>query len=116
MAQAPRDGTYVDRWDRWQTGLIDVRNPHIEADKFPGTIIPAKKPRERYGHLTAKPVDLLRHLIRISTVQTAVVFDPFAGSGPTGVAAQKDGREFLGIEIDRDMANIAKCRLGSTQV
>ena len=111
MAQAPRDGTFVDNWDRWETGLIDPSMPVIEPNRFPGTVIPARKPRERFGHLTAKPVDLLCHLIRIFSSGDAVVFDPFAGSGSTGVAARKEGRRFIGIEIDAEMARSAEKRI-----
>lgn len=111
LAQAPRDGTFVDNWDKWNTGLIDVENPLIEPDKFPGTVIHSKKPRERYGHMTAKPVDLLRHLIRIFSDKDSLVLDSFAGSGSTGVASLLEGRNFIGIEIDEDMADTAEKRI-----
>lgn len=111
LAQAPRDGTFVDNWDKWETGLIDVQNPLIDEDKFPGTVIPAKKPRQRYGHITAKPVDLLRHLIRIFSAPGALALDSFAGSGSTGVAAKLEGRNFVGYEIDRNMAQRAQKRI-----
>lgn len=111
MAQAPRDGTFVDNWDRWETGLIDPRCPVIDPARFPGTIIPAKKPRERHGHMTTKPVDLLQHLIRIFCPEGALVFDPFLGSGSTGVAARMEGRAFIGAEIDKDMARTAERRI-----
>ena len=113
LAQAPRDGTFVDNWDQWETGLIDPNSPVIEPHRFPGTIIPAKKPRERYGHMTTKPVDLLRHLIRIFSAENAVVLDPFVGSGSTGVAARMEGRHFIGVEIDADMARSAEARIES---
>ena len=111
LAQAPRDGTFVDNWDRWETGLIDVREPVVDPAGFPGTVIPVKKPRERHGHMTAKPVTLLRHLIRIFSVEGALVFDPFAGSGSTGVAARMEERDFKGAEIDQDMAARAETRI-----
>lgn len=116
LAQAPRDGTFVDNWDRWETGLIDPREPVIEPGRFPGTVIPADKPRARHGHMTAKPVDLLRHLIRIFSAPGAMVFDPFAGSGSAGVAARLEGREFLGAEIDPAMARVAEKRIEAVQV
>ena len=47
LAQAPREGTFVDNWDRWETGLIDPTSPLIEPERFPGTVIPASKPRNR---------------------------------------------------------------------
>ncbi len=111
LAQAPRDGTFVHNWDRWETGLIDPSAPVIESDRFPGTVMPANKTRERYGHITAKPVDLLRHLIRIFSPEGALVFDPFAGSGSAGVAARLEKRNFVGVEVDPEMARVAEGRI-----
>ena len=115
LAQAPREGTFVQNWDKWQTGLIDVADPFINKGRFPGTVISVPKPRQRFGHMTAKPVDLLRHLIRIFSVSGSLVMDPFAGSGSTGVAALLEGREFLGYEIESDMARRANERIGRRQ-
>ena len=111
LGQAPREGTFVDNWDKWETGLIDVKDPLIGATQFPGTVIPAKKPRERYGHMTAKPVNLLQHLIRIFSAPGALVLDSFAGSGSTGVAAKIEGRSFIGYEIETEMAMCAQERI-----
>ena len=111
LGQAPKEGTFVDNWDKWETGLIDVKNPLIDMTQFPGTVIPAKKPRKRYGHMTAKPVDLLQHLIRIFSAPRALVLDSFAGSGSTGVAAKLEGRAFIGYEIETEMAICAKKRI-----
>ena len=111
LSQAPKDGTFVDNWDKWETGLIDISTPLIEPDKFPGTVIPVPKTRERYGHITAKPVELMRHLIRIFSCEKAMVFDPFAGSGSVGVAARLEDRLFCGSEIDKSMAETANRRI-----
>ena len=116
LAQAPRDGTFVENWDKWETGLIDVSEPFLERDRFPGTVMPVKKPKQRYGHITAKPVPLLRHLIRIFSAPAALVFDPFAGSGSTGVAAKLEGRAFLGYEIEAEMAACAQKRIAETSL
>lgn len=118
LAQAPRCGTFVDNWLKYRTGLIDTGNPLIEPERFPGTLIPAPKPRERYGHMTPKPVTLLRHLIRIFCAEgvEAVVLDPFAGSGTTGVAARLEGRGFIGFEIDEEMARVAQRRIARTVI
>lgn len=112
LAQAPREGTFVQNWDKWETGLIDVSKPYIDRGRFPGTVISVPKPKKRYGHMTAKPVDLLRHLIRIFCARGSLVFDPFAGSGSTGVAALLEEREFLGFEIEAEMATRANERIG----
>ena len=111
LCQAPREGTFVDNWDKWETGLIDVKQPYLHSNKFPGTVIAAKKTNQRFNHLTAKPVDLLRHLIRIFSIEQSLVFDPFAGSGSTGVAALLENRRFTGIEIEQPMALIANSRI-----
>ena len=39
------------------------------------------------------------------------VLDPFAGSGSTGIAALKEGFDFIGIEISREYAAIANNRI-----
>ena len=116
LAQAPREGTFVDNWDKWETGLIDSHQPLLEPQRFPGTVMSTPKPRNRHGHITAKPVDLLRHLIRIFSAQNALVFDPFAGSGSSGVAARMEGRTFQGVEIDKDMAINAHKRIEAIAV
>lgn len=42
----------------------------------------------------------------------AVVFDPFFGSGTTGLVAAKAGRDYLGIELQENYKEIQKARLG----
>lgn len=49
-------------------------------------------------HPTEKPAALLRHIISASCLPGEVVFDPFAGSGSTLVAAAQVGCRFIGIE------------------
>ena len=111
LGQAPVEGTLVDNWDRWETGLIDVKSPLINPDQFPGTVIPASKPKERHGHMTPKPVELLQHLIRIFSAPGSLVLDAFAGSGSTGAAAKREGRAFIGYEIDTETAARAQARI-----
>lgn len=111
LAQSPREGTFVDNWLLHQTGLIDVSDPVVEKERFPGTVIPVSKPRERFGHIAAKPVPLLRHLVRIFSAEGSIVCDPFAGSGSTGIAARLEGRDFFGFEIDSEIAAIADARV-----
>ncbi|MBS0363692.1 MAG: site-specific DNA-methyltransferase [Proteobacteria bacterium] len=47
-------------------------------------------------HMTAKPVALMRDMMRIVG---ETVLDPFMGSGTTGVAAVQAGRKFIGVEM-----------------
>lgn len=48
-------------------------------------------------HPTEKPVDLMWAVVRWTA---GTVLDPFCGSGSTGVAAVRQGRSFIGVEID----------------
>lgn len=51
-------------------------------------------------HPTQKPVELCRFLIDKSTTEGEVVFDPFAGSGTSGIAAKELQRGYFLIEKD----------------
>lgn len=51
-------------------------------------------------HPCEKPLAMMEHIIAASSRPGAVVFDPFMGSGVTGEAALKHGRNFIGIEAD----------------
>jgi DNA modification methylase len=62
-------------------------------------------------HPTEKPVMLMKHYIENSTQPGQIVFDPFMGSGTTGVAAMLCGREFIGIERDEKWFAIAEERI-----
>ena len=62
-------------------------------------------------HPTQKPVALIERCLLASTQPGDLVFDPFAGSGSTGVAALACGRDFLGSEIDPQFARLASQRL-----
>lgn len=52
------------------------------------------------AHPTEKPLSLMRELIQLFTNPDDVIFDPFMGSGTTGVAALECGRRFIGAEMD----------------
>jgi site-specific DNA-methyltransferase (adenine-specific)/modification methylase len=63
---------------------------------------------ERVGHPTQKPLAVMRWCIDYAgTPET--IFDPFMGSGTTGVACAQLGRKFIGIEIEPKYFDIA-CR------
>lgn len=62
-------------------------------------------------HPTQKPVEELAPLIRAYCPEGGLVFDPFAGSGSTLVAARSIGRRYLGIELDAVHAATAEKRL-----
>ncbi len=57
-------------------------------------------------HPTQKPIELMRWCLE-KICDAHAVLDPFMGSGTTGVACVKLGREFTGIELDLDYFEIA---------
>lgn len=62
-------------------------------------------------HPTVKPIALMRYLCRLVTPPGGTVFDPFMGSGSTGVAAIQEGFEFIGCDIEEEYVEIAKRRI-----
>ena len=75
--------------------------------------LPPSKAEKAHGkHPTQKPVDLLRRCIAASTVQGDIVFDPFAGSSTTGVAALELGRKYWGCESEAEFIELSRKRLG----
>ena len=67
----------------------------------------------RKAHPTQKPLALLHRCILAATKPGALVLDPFFGTGTTGVAARRLGRNYLGIEKDPGYASLARARLGA---
>lgn len=68
---------------------------------------------EYAGHPTQKPKHVMRWLIEKYTKPDEVIFDPFMGSGSTGVAALQLGRRFVGCEISAEYFAIAESRIKS---
>lgn len=62
-------------------------------------------------HCTQKPLGLMKWLIHYLTTPETLVVDPFMGSGTTGVAATMLGREFIGIEKEKEFFDMAVERI-----
>lgn len=67
--------------------------------------------KEYHGHPCSKPVKLMTKIIGRVSKENNVIFDPFMGSGTTGVAALQLGRRFIGCEIDPGYFAIAEKRI-----
>ena len=68
---------------------------------------------KRVGHPAPFPVELPKRCIELYTYDSEVVFDPFAGSGTTGIAAMDTGRIFVGYDKDAKYVALANNRLKS---
>lgn len=67
--------------------------------------------RNRLGHPTPKPLDLMKRQVVQFTQPGQTILDPFLGSGTTGVACLSLGRNFIGIERHEPYFDIACKRL-----
>jgi site-specific DNA-methyltransferase (adenine-specific) len=72
--------------------------------------------RHKTKHPTEKPESLLERIILLGSKIGDTVFDPFTGSGTTGVVAKKNKRNFIGFEIDENFYKIAKERIDKSQI
>lgn len=70
-----------------------------------------KRDKDKFEHPTIKPIELVKRHLLHTTQPNDIVFDCFAGSGTTLVAAKDLGRHYIGFEIDKKWYDIAKNRL-----
>src|SRR5665213_2236369 len=70
--------------------------------------------KERLGYPTQKPVALLERIIQASSNPGGLVLDPFCGCGTTIDAAEKNGRDWIGIDITQVAMTTIKKRLLDT--
>lgn len=66
---------------------------------------------KKVNHPAPFPVELPYRCIQLYSFKNDVVFDPFCGSGSTGIAAIKSGRRFLLVDKNRKYVKIAKDRV-----
>lgn len=71
--------------------------------------------KENGFHPTQKPVAVMKWSIELLTHAADTIFDPFCGSGTTGVACAQTGRNFIGCEIDPQYFAIAEKRIHDAQ-
>ena len=83
------DGTTRNRRDVWS----------IPTKGFPG------------AHFAVMPEALVEPCLLAGCPEGGTVMDPFAGSGTVGVVAMKNGRNFLGIELNPEYAAMAENRI-----
>jgi DNA modification methylase len=98
------NGMFVtDVWD-------DIRE--LTAGYFAGDEA-MRKPNGERIHKQQAPIALLLRILLTSTRPDDLVFDPFSGTGTTGVVAQQLSRHFIGCEIDPLNAVVVQERLNT---
>ncbi|HPY08454.1 MAG TPA: DNA (cytosine-5-)-methyltransferase [bacterium] len=76
-------------------------------------VAPVVSGKERTIHSTQKSLFVMEKIIQIHTNKGETILDPFMGSGTTGEAALKNGRNFIGIELDDKYFDISSKRLSA---
>ena len=66
--------------------------------------------KERTGYPTQKPLALLKRIIKASSNEDYIVFDPFCGCATALVAAQLEARRWIGIDISAKAVELLQQR------
>lgn len=93
--------------------IYQAKSAHRECNdgsRYPISVVKYSNVRKSL-HPTQKPLELVKWLIKTYTNEGDVVFDPFMGSGTTGVACKELNRGFIGVELDGNYFKSAKERI-----
>ena len=106
--------------------FISIREPHKETTVYgdlgnkterlkydpplPTSVLQFKN--ERGKHKTQKPTTMMDWILKYYSKEGDTVLDPTMGSGSMGVACKSMNREFIGIEMDKEIYKVACERLG----
>ena len=82
---------------------------HIYDPPLPNSILEIKS--EKGKHATQKPTALIEWCLKYYSKEGDKVLDPTMGSGSTGIACKNMNRQFIGIEMDKEIYNVAIERL-----
>lgn len=126
LAQKPRIGPYVQNIRAHGVGALNIGACSVDdgiMNRHPSNVVhdgspevlagfpddkagfffcakPNKAERAGNDHLTVKPIELMRYLLKMVTPTNGIVIDPFAGSGTTGLAMRAEG--YRGVLIERE--------------
>ena len=100
--------------DNWQSKLGVCSLGHEDQGTAARFFFSAKASTSERGegnqHPTVKPLALMQYLVRLITPRGGTVLDPFAGSGSTLVAADREAMHAIGIELSPEYADILRRR------
>ena len=93
---------------KWQPIVVGGQYRRVGADAF--DFSPTDL-RPEVVHPCQKPINFMEKILGRVTNPGDIILDPFMGSGTTGVACARLGRDFIGIEIDKEYFEIAQKRI-----
>ena len=116
-AKNPEDYVYryddIDRIPYMAPGLVGPEKAErgkVPTDVWWNTIV-SPTGKEKTGYVTQKPLKILERIVRVHSDPGDTVLDFFAGSGTTGVAAARLGRDFILIDSSEQAIDVMSRRL-----
>jgi site-specific DNA-methyltransferase (adenine-specific) len=102
---------------KWESTKRDSHKEKyvLENTNYPNSILVYKKD-EQHFHNTQKPIALLSYLIKTYTKENEIVLDNSMGSGSTIVASNYLDRKSIGIEMDKDIFDLAIRRIKNPNI
>jgi DNA modification methylase len=97
---------YHARHENLLYGWKEGRAHHFVDDRTQDTVWEIARPARSTSHPTMKPVELVARAICNSSTPGQLVYDPFAGSGTTLIAAEQTGRRCRAMELDPRYAQV----------
>lgn len=82
------------------------------AGKNPGDVFEVTTKPFPDAHFAVYPPELCEKPIKATCPKGGVVMDPFAGAGTTLLKAKELGRDYIGIELNPEYADMARARIG----
>lgn len=98
------------RWFPNPDGKLCGEVWHITSERHKNKIN-GKTPK--MPHLTPKPIEMIKRIVKASSKKGDLVLDCFVGSGTTAVVAKKLGRNFLCCDSDKTYVNLARKNLNN---
>lgn len=99
-------------WDKYNKAVLDEKIPSdLQPKEFTGgrppmmdwwediKILGGPNNKERVGYPTQKPIALYERIIKASSQEGDVVLDPFCGCATTPIAAERNKRQWVGMDI-----------------
>jgi len=99
-------------------GLFETRHVKSDGERYPSDIVYFKTAESEGDvyHPTQKPVSLGRYLIKTFTNPGDLILDNACGSGSFLVSAILEGRNFIGIELNKETVLHHKTRIDMIQI
>jgi site-specific DNA-methyltransferase (adenine-specific) len=86
---------------------------HFYSDRPKDVITVPRVSPDKMVHPNQKPVKLLEKLIMACVPENGMILDPFIGYGSSAVAATRENRRFIGIELNPEYVEIARKRVAA---